>query len=749
MDEIDLPGIDDVATRPRFRPQDRTNSSPWSGAFTDEERKPEPRNRTVLPDNPPAYIKSRTVGPGSGFSYAQEADAGVVPDEFAMLLRGAGQEVHFDTQADVEMERRAREDVERLRREELEPDDVLNMLNEMEQQRPGGPDVQAEYRQSGDSTPTRARVTPTVKQESEIETLGIANSRRRPRTVGALKSGADTRPTSAPADGKTLLKAKTISLDTRDPSSGRPSITKVLTGGEIRQIVEEGDEDSERRSDLNDRASRQRTELQSPAPGSPDINRLIAQAVADERERLKTNHMKELEIRDSNYKDQFEAQKRLYETQIASLEAVVKHQESLGNLSAVISANADVLNSLSTKFQHEKSFDDQVKMQELGSKQKSLAQMEQRLLAQQQTMELDKQHMMSVLRHMQEEDAAKASLLETEREQLRKDREQLHAFQDLLRDQDRSRKEETMLERQKVTMLRESLAREHAARMQETEEQLSDVKLKQTLLDQQRAEMETQDLANRSSLQQKFAQLESIRTQISEMEGRAARKVMESEDRERAAAAEWEKVQRSLTTLQADKAQLEEQAQKLHDVSLAVQAKSLEIAQIREDLDKEREEIVRLRQEAQSMVISARSDQGRTEAKRRELEASARSIEQLRFEVVRNLDPMAPPRRESMATPLHEIHQRLQDIAEMKRPRTSTGWRPSFAASEYMKELQRMDQVRGEFQAYATAESQLLLKTKLELETKFSDSLAASVTPLRYDPSSKSLRDFTSSNLSG
>jgi hypothetical protein len=64
-----------------------------------------------------------------------------------------------------------------------------------------------------------------------------------------------------------------------------------------------------------------------------------------------------------------------------------------------------------------------------------------------------------------------------------------------------------------------------------------------------------------------------------------------------------------------------------------------------------------------------------------------------------------------------------------------------------MKELQRMDQVRGEFQAYATAESQLLLKTKLELETKFSDSLAASVTPLRYDPSSKSLRDFTSSNL--
>jgi len=728
--DLVLPGIDDVAIRPRSRPQDRTNSSPW-GAFTAEESKPEPR----------PYLKSHTIAPNSGFDYDQRADQGVVPDEFALLLRGAGQEVHFDTQADVEMERKAKEDVERLRREEMDPDELLNMLDEMEP-RQRGSDVQVESRRSGDSTPTRARVG-TAKPEPEIETLGIANSRRRPRTVGTLKP--DARPTSAPADGKTL-KAKTISLD----SYSRPSVTKVLTSGEIRQIVEEGDEDSERKSDINDRASKQRTaELQSPMPDNSDFNRLLARAVAEERERLKTEHMKQLEGRDANYRDQLEAQKRSFETQIASLEAVVKHQESLGTLSAVISANADTLNALSAKFQNERSFDDQVKGQEIASKQKALAQLEQRLLAQQQTMELDKQHMMSVLKHMQEEDSAKSALLETEREQLRKDREQLHAFQELLRDQDRSRKEETMLERQKVSMLRESLAREHAARLQEVSEQLSDLKLKQSLLDHQRAEMETQDLANRSALQQKFAQLETIRSQISEMEGRAARKVMEAEDRERTAAVEWERVQRSLTAVQADKEQLEEQAHKLHDVSLAVQGKSLEVTQVREDLDKEREEVMRLRQEAQSMVVSVRSDQSRMETRRRELEASARSIEQLRFEVVRNLDPTASSRRESVATPLQEIHQRLQDIAEMKRPKSSAGWRPTFAASEYMKELHKLDQARGEFHAYATAESQLLLKTKLELETKFSDSLAASVSPFRADPSSKSLRDFTSSNLSG
>lgn len=727
--DLDLPGIDDVAVRPRFRAQDRMNSSPF-GAFTAEESKSEARPT-------PFYQKSNSLALGSGFDYSQRPDSGVVPDEFALLLRGAGQEVHFDTQADVEMERRAQEDVERLKREEMDPDELLNMLDEMEPRQKGG----EEDRRSGDSTPIRARGA-TAKPESEIETLGIANSRRRPRTVNTLN-----RPTSAPTDGKTLLKAKTISLDSRD-SSNRPSITKVLTAGEIRQIVEEGDEDSERKSDINDRASRQRTaELQSPMPDNPDFNRLLTQAVAAEREKLKNEHMKQLESRDANYREQLESQKRSFETQIASLEAVIKHQESLGTLSAVIAANADTLNSLSTKFQHEKSFDDQVKVQEIASKQKALAQLEQRLLAQQQTMELDKQHLMSVLKHMQEEDSAKSALLETEREQLRKDREQLHAFQELLRDQDRSRKEETMLERQKVSMLRESLAREHAARMQEVSEQLSDLKLKQSLLDQQRAEMETLDLANRSALQQKFAQLETIRTQISEMEGKAARKVMEAEDRERAAAVEWERVQRSLTTLQADKEQLEEQAHKLHDVSLAVQSKSLEVTQVREDLDKEREEVMRLRQEAQSMVVSARSDQSRIETRRRELEASARSIEQLRFEVVRNLDSVSSHR--DPATPLQEIHQRLQDIAEMQRPKSSAGWRPTFAASEYRKELQKLDLARGEFHAYATAESQLLLKTKLELETKFSDSLAASVSPFRADPSSKSLRDFTSSSLSG
>lgn len=731
--DLDLPGIDDDFTVRRFRPQDRTNSSPW-GAYTAEETKPRP-------DNPPSYAKSRSAAFDSGFNFGKTPDTGVVPDEFAQLLRGAGQEVHFDTNADLEMERRTREEVERMKKEELDPDEVFNMLNEIEQQRPRPSDLQADTRMSGDSTPTRARVT--AKTESEIETITVGNSRRRPRTVGTIKPGNESRPTSAPVDSKTLLKAKTTSFDEREQQpSNRPSITKLLTGGEIKQIIEE-EEDSMRQIEINDRASRQRTAEIEDGKGS------LSKLVADERERLQLQHSKELERREAAFREQLEAQRRLHETQIASLEAVIKHQESLGTLAAAITANADTLNSLSTKFQHEKSFDEQLKIQELTSKQKALTQLEQRLLAQQQTMELDKQHMMTVLKRMQEEDATKAALLESEREQLRKDREQLHSLQELLRDQDRSRKEEVMLERQKVSMLRESLAREHTTKMQEVAEQLSELKLKQNLLDQQRAEMETEDLANRTLLQQKFAQLESIRTQINEMESKAARKVMEADDREKAAGVEWERAQRGLTALQADKNQLEEQARKLHDVSLAVQAKSLEIAQVREDLDKEKEEVMRLRQEAQSMLVGARGEQSRMEARRRELEQSARSIELLRYDVVRKLDTPLPVHREVSTPPIQELHQRLQDIADMKRPKTSSGWRPTFAASEYMRELQKLDKERGEVHAYATAESQLLLRTKLELETKFSDSLAASISPLHFDPSSKSLRDFHSSSLSG
>ena len=687
-----------------------------------------------------------------------------------MLMKGAGQDVGFETQADLELERQAHEDVERRKREERGlADEVEDLLAEMDPgPRPRTSDVPSasDPKRSGDSTPSRA--IPNQKFESEIGTLETVASRRRPRTVGVVKStsGLDSRPNSAPLDtGKTLLKAKTASLESRDSPPNRPSITKVLKDGEIYQIPEEDprSEDSSRPTDLNDRetASRGRTvEFAEPLrinveENKADTTRRIMQAVNEERERLKSEHMREIEMREGKYKDQLEAQKRLFESQIASLEAVIKHQESLGALSTAISANADTLNSLSAKFQNEKSFDDQLKLQEFSSKQKALSQLEQRLLAQQQVMELDKQHMLEVIKRMQDEDALKNSVIEQERDGLRKDREELHKFQEFLRDQERGRKEEYLKEKQTIGILRETLQREHSGKMQELAEQASEIKIRQTLFDQQRADFEQQDLTNRSALQQKFAQLEVTRSQVTEIESKAARKFMDADEKERAANREWEKAQRGMSALQADKAQLEEEAQKLHQVSLAVQAKSQEIAQMREDLDREREEVIRLRQEAEMRMSAAKAEANRIEASHRELTTGMKSYEQLRYNLVREMHTDASSILRETTPPLQDIQQRLAELSQMKRPQTPVIRKPTFSAAEFMKELQGVERARGDYQSYMTAESQQLLKTKLEMETGFSESLAASVqgAGLRWKGSAsgseRSLKDLTGSALSG
>lgn len=781
--DLDLPGLGEEAPRrtpaSRLKPKEVSrmqstlyvspSENPWNAFVTDEAKPVEmSRSRTVALPEP---ARSRTAaGPaGSGFNYSKPLDVWSMQDDFAYLMKGAGQDVAFETQKDIEMEKQARDEIERWKREDQKQerdaaDEILDLLGEEPKARPRTSDAPSvsDAKRSGDSTPSRT--VPTAKFESEIGTLEIGASRRRPRTQGVVRSTAgDPRPNSAPQDtGKTLLKAKTTSFEARDSPPNRPSITKQLGGGEITEIPE-GDptsEDSSRPTDLNDRAtaSRGRTVEFTEPPLQPvedklEINRRIAHAVNEERERLKSSHERDVEARETKYRDQLEAQKRLFESQIASLEAVIKHQESLASLSTAISGNSDTLNTLLAKFQNDKSFDDQLKLQEFAAKQKALSQLEQRLLAQQQVMELDKQHMLEVMKRMQDEDLIKNSVLEQEREGLRKDREELHKFQEFLRDQDRMRKEEHLLEKQKITMQRESLLREHNMRMQEVAEQASDLKIKQTLFDQQRAEFEQEELANRSMLQQKFAQLESVRGQVTEMESRAARKLMDAEERERAAASEWEKVQRGLSTLQADKAQLEEEAQKLHQVSLAVQAKSMEIAQMREDLDKEREDILRMRQEAEMKIGVARSEANRVEAQHRELAVSMKSYEQLRFGLVKEMHSESRPLTRESLTPIQEMQQRLAELSQLKRTPTPMMRKPTFTASEFLKDLQNYDRARGEFQSYVTTENQQLLKTKLEMETGFSESLVASGPTLRWKASAsgseRSMKDLTQSALNG
>jgi hypothetical protein len=667
-------------------------------------------------------------------------------NDFGRAMRGAGREVSFEPEESLAIERKTKETFRRGQ-DPNPADDILSLLDEMEP-RP--------LTSKPDTRSTSISPVPSQRADSEIGVFGTANSRRKPRSTQQIKPEA--RPNTAPQEvSRTLLKSKPASIDS--PPS-RSSITKTVIAGEIREIPEEdrGSQDSSRPTDLNDResVSRSRTvEFAEPfREGGLSMSRKIAQAVSEEREIQRAAYQATLSELESKHKEELAAQKRLYEGQITSLEAVIKHQESLGMLSTAISANAETLNSLSSKYQHVKTIDDQVKSQELTSKQQALTHLEQRLLAQQRTMETEKQHMLEMIKRMQEDETTKDEAVQREREELRKGREELQQFQEFMREQERARSDEVMLEKQKIARLKESLAREYAQKMQEVNEQFTDLKLKQTILEQQRAEIDQQNTAFRLSLQQKFAQLESHRNQISELESRAAQQALEVEERDRATRSEWERMKRDQSSLQGDKARLDEEGRKLHEMSLTVQATSLEVAQAWEALAKEREDIARIRQEAQALLGNARNEASRSDTRQRELATSMKAYEQMRFGLAKNMQ--TPLTRDTITTPLKEIQQRLASIGNMKRASTPLPRRPTFTASEYLKDLQGYERSRGDFQNYMMNESRQLLKDKLELEVGFSESLAASFrAPKELAGDSlkelavDSLKDLTRSALSG
>lgn len=721
--DLDLPGLDDLLpSHSKTQSRDLDSQDLW------EEKAPNlPKAKSMLVNDweKPSFARAQSTAT-------------------TKLLDAKGREEDFGRAVPFEkalgMERKGREAASR-QQDPNPADDILSLLDEMEP------------RPVTSKTDTRsASISPVPAQraDSEIGVFGTANSRRKPLSAHTTKPSSETRPSTAPQEvSKTLLKSKAASIDS--PPS-RSSITKAVIAGEIREIPEEdkGSQDSSRPTDLNDRdsVSRSRTvEFLEPFREEKlSISRKIAQAVTEEREFQRLEYQKSLSALESKHKEELAAQQRFYESQIASLQAVLKHQESLGLISTAVSANADTLSSLSSKYQHAKSLDDQVKSQELVSKQQALNQLEQRLLAQQRSMETDKQHLLEVMKRMQEDEAAKDESVQKEREELRRGREELQQLQEFMREQERTRSEEMALEKHKVAMLRESLGREHAQKMQEVSEQVADLRLKQALLEQQRGEMEQQNTAARLSLQQKFGQLESLRNQINELETKAAHQALEAEEKERAARSEWERLLRDQSSLQGDKARLEEEGRKLHEVSLAVQSKSLEIAQARDDLANEREEVLRMRQEAQSVLGNARSEASRADIRQRELANSMKAYEQMRFGLVKSLQ--TPVTRDTIDLPLRDIQQKLASLGNLKRASTPLPRRPTFTASNYLKDLQGYERTRGDFQGYLANESHLLLKTKIDLEVGFSESLAASFRAPK-ELGGDSLHDLTRSALSG
>lgn len=630
-------------------------------------------------------------------------------------MRGPGRDSGLDTSDDLGWGRKPREEA---KYEEGNPaDDILNLLDEME---PRPVTSKAETRATSISP------TPAQRSDSEIGIYGVGNSRRKPKATAQSKLTSDGRPTTAPQEiTRTLLKSKPQTIDS--PPS-RHSITKAVIGGEIRELPEEDgrSQASSRPTDLNDRESlsRGRTgEFSEPLIREErlSITQKIAKAVSEDREIQRIEHEKVLKELESKYKSDLESQKNAYERQVTSLEAALKHQESLGVLSTAITASADTLNTLSSKFTRITSFDSQLKSQEITAKMQQLQLWEQRLTTLQHSLDTEKQHMLEIMKKISEDEAEKNEFMEKEREEMRKNRVDLMKLQEFLTDQERSRNSEIAIEKQKLMLLKESMERENNRKIQEINREMNDLRLKQTLLEQQRAEIEQQNTAARVILQQKYTELETFRSKIAELEAKLTRKSLESEEKEKNAVNQWEKLQRDMDILQRDREKLEEEGRKLHEISLTVQEKSLEIASAREEIAKEREELLQMRQETQLLLGNAKNVRSKADMRQRELTNSMKAYEQMRFDLVRSVKT---PQNRGVDVSLREIQLKLNEIGGWKRAGTPVPRRPSFVASEYMKDLQGYERARGDYQHYVTQENQHFIKTKLD--TGVTESLMAS-----------------------
>lgn len=556
------------------------------------------------------------------------------------------------------------------------------------------------------------------KQDSGIATLTSQRSRIK-RTI----SSAGTRPNTA--EPKSLLKTRN-SLD---------SATEEKPGDVVKHLVREtrfaeevklpsgpGYDDSRNEPDyLYARGDDLRTQ---------DLLKLERDRADQERVRLEFQHKDELERREKQFEVNLQRERKSFEKRLAEAGSSADTK----SLREQLNAQQDMLVLLQEQLTRTNQAQEDKKVNDLDLRERNLVQQEQRLFRQAQMLEQDKQRLLSLMQQLEQSEAERRTIFEAEQETLRLDRDQLRNFQKMLVEHDKQRKSENAIERQKLDLMREQLERERDQIQEELEGREKDLSLKETLLEQKRDELFRQIKDERLKLQKKSSLIDGSKVRFETLELEIMSRIQRIEEQERNSKGDWEKAERTREALENEKRDFDETAEKVRMLSLEIQRETEVMVSAKDEIERERAEIEQMRYEAQVMAEQGKAEHYRAEMAKKDLLLQQKRYEEMRVELVsdmhvRHKSAIAPPSYKEFETKFEPI--------EVKRQQP-TQKRPNFTATSYLKDLEQFDRARSDFTSYITDENQRLLRTKLEMETGFTESLAASSRPAPSDSGASS-----------
>ena len=453
-------------------------------------------------------------------------------------------------------------------------------------------------------------------------------------------------------------------------------------------------------------------------------------AVSDERDRLRKTHEKELSDREKEHQAELKKTRNEYEKKLVEFEAMKAHADSIASIADTVNENKNQLLDLSTQLERKKAMEDQLREEQLISRQRILTQLEGKLQLESKMLEGDKDQLNTLMRQLKDNEEIRRSAFEADQDRLKQERAQIQEFHDFVKNQDRQRKEEILIEKQRLELLKETFDASKKVAAEEIEDAKSSLSLREKLVEDNKREIMSMAEQQRLDYSAKNNALEGVRRKLGNLEVEITRKYNTADERERTIRTEWDTLQRAKEQFALENRKIEEEAMKVHTLGTKIQEESEVIAQARVELEHEREEISRARYELVSKESAAKKEIQRSEIMRRDLSVQLQTFEKARSGYVSDaaMRPQTSGPSRMFGTPSHD-HELSQEV----RSKQPSQKRSRFNANEFLEELEGYEKSRSDLQNFIVSESENLMSSRMEMDKEFSESIASSTQRDRED----------------
>ena len=531
------------------------------------------------------------------------------------------------------------------------------------------------------------RATSAYPEESSIQALNTRSSRRK-RTIGS------DRPVTAPSLKPALKKPQDQRLATPMSEGFRPNTQedhKTVTIQEPPQLSPEEMKLKLLETQLNNALTYRE------------------KAFAEARQRFDNMIKLEVEKQEKDHEKDLEQLKDWFESKRNALEGTRRQQEKIASLMQTLSKHSQTINSMSKEFSRDSKYSEELKEQELLSKEKGLEQRQVRLTTEAQLIEQDKQRLDSRKALLEQVEAQRREMLRQENSLLEKERIKLQDLQNFFKQVQRERASDLAVQEHKLSLENEEHQTNQATLTQDLQEQQNN--LTQRISDSETKRQETLASLNyeKNTVFQQLAYFSDFKRNLTSMNAELEKRNKTVQEKLKEIVHEEESLRKMKTQLEKEKAQFDQEAEKVHSLSLELNEQAEAITAARSQIETQKNQLEEQRQRAYAMLNSARKQKTQAEIQKQQLQTRLQTYQQVKH---------SKPLPEVEIPEVPSIH----DIPKPQRSRSVVPVAQRFKASNYLRELETYTFAQANLQTYLNSESEQLLSSKLAYETGFTKS---------------------------